>query len=235
MVHQAILAADAGADRYILAVLDRFTMPRVMQGLPVPDARAHLPWRIPLELTMGDKEKARCHDEFDFAGDTRAQLFSMSRDLVTVTMDRLRFGGGSRNHSGFGIAARNSKGCLVSQKITNNRGYIQVAPTVFGHRNVKGEGQPRVMMQLGHRVALLEIGDRRPRFNALDAAGRPGTIRGVMEEDELDISHLCHTNGCINTDHMVFEAGDRNNRRRTCKQRNVCCCGYSPACILWRT
>ena len=39
---------------------------------------------------------------------------------------------------------------------------------------------------------------------------------------ELDCSHICHNNHCINPLHISLEPRHINNNRKVCKERNVC-------------
>ena len=39
---------------------------------------------------------------------------------------------------------------------------------------------------------------------------------------ELDCSHICHNNTCINPSHISLEPRHINNNREVCKDRNVC-------------
>lgn len=169
---------------------------------------------------------------------------SMRHELIVATMDRLRFGVVARSKMSFGPALRNKFGCLLPQKKENKKGYNQIRPSITNIKVADDGIVLRPHQQYVHRLALLEIGDRMaPVVNRVMPSQKRGpgrgrwrisracTIRKVMRKG-LDISHLCHHNNCINTDHMVFESKTDNNRRNMCRGREECRCGREPPCLV---
>lgn len=47
----------------------------------------------------------------------------------------------------------------------------------------------------------------------------------------LQASHLCHTPRCCLVDHLVWEYGSVNLKRRYCTDKPACVCGSYPPCI----
>ena len=45
-------------------------------------------------------------------------------------------------------------------------------------------------------------------------------------------SHLCHHTECCDVDHLVWERGDFNRRRKHCQREGECVCGLVPKCML---
>lgn len=51
-----------------------------------------------------------------------------------------------------------------------------------------------------------------------------------VEDDEA--SHLCHNSSCIELDHLIWERGDFNRRRRFCVRAKKCVCQLTPPCLM---
>ena len=51
-----------------------------------------------------------------------------------------------------------------------------------------------------------------------------------MEDEEA--SHLCHNTECILLEHLVWERGDYNRRRKFCVRAKKCICRLTPPCML---
>lgn len=227
----------AASSSRLLAILD--ILPPIQSvdeyiHLPLPapaTRRAHLPPNTPVSLT--EAECRACAEQFRRENDTVGQFWSMKHELVVATMDRLRFGNSNRNRKGFTMAIRNRFGCLLAQKKTNKAGYPQIRPIAEIIKVGTGRApqrQPLLLQQLGHRLAMLEIGERpAPIYGQKE---HHQTICEVLEAGGLEISHLCHYNICINTDHMVFEDARTNSQRNSRRGKEYCICNQEPRCLV---
>ena len=56
------------------------------------------------------------------------------------------------------------------------------------------------------------------------------TVIGMPEG--LETSHLCGTRNCVNSDHIVFEARDTNQKRIKCHEKKICTKAHEPNCIF---
>jgi hypothetical protein len=50
-------------------------------------------------------------------------------------------------------------------------------------------------------------------------------------EDE-EASHLCHYASCIRAEHLIWERGDFNRRRKRCHRAGECVCRLEPPCMI---
>ena len=73
-----------------------------------------------------------------------------------------------------------------------------------------------------HRVALyLQARTLPSDFTTFDASG-----------NKLEVSHLCHNNSCVRTDHLIIEAHHVNMERLHCRQQGFCCKSHKPYCFI---
>ena len=60
------------------------------------------------------------------------------------------------------------------------------------------------------------------------------SVMPVIDGQKLQCSHLCHNEGCVNTEHVRAETSSMNNFRKTCKKNGYCTGhgGGHPDCIF---
>ena len=52
------------------------------------------------------------------------------------------------------------------------------------------------------------------------------------KENKLEVSHLCHTTLCANSDHLTLETRSINAERRTCNLMRHCTKAHVPFCLF---
>lgn len=55
---------------------------------------------------------------------------------------------------------------------------------------------------------------------------------GFFPEEDEEASHLCHNGACIRLEHLVWERGDYNRRRKICAKLGECVCRQERKCIF---
>lgn len=55
---------------------------------------------------------------------------------------------------------------------------------------------------------------------------------GFYPQEDDEASHLCHDPRCILLEHLLWERGDFNRRRKTCAKLGECVCRQERKCLL---
>ena len=55
---------------------------------------------------------------------------------------------------------------------------------------------------------------------------------GQYPEEDDTASHLCHNACCIDINHLIWERGDFNQRRKRCQKLKKCICRLEKKCII---
>lgn len=104
------------------------------------------------------------------------------------------------------------RGCLEWMKKKSKSGYGSVQLTL------PGQSKKRLHTTI-HRAAYMlkkhEINI--PKYD--------------NDNNQLDVSHLCHNAWCVNTEHLVLEPHFINSERTMCKTSNNCI-GHTPECMV---
>lgn len=82
-------------------------------------------------------------------------------------------------------------------------------PTAAAKR--KNVGRGRLSLSVSHLVLIEE---------------------GKYPQEDEQASHLCHDPSCIDPNHLVWERGDFNLRRKRCFARKKCICRQPKKCIF---
>lgn len=113
-----------------------------------------------------------------------------------------------RNHlTGMRIdGGRHPLGCWTSRNAPSSGGYVKT-----NLRNTRHPLFPN--RKIGINVYVHQL--------AVIAAGRGNQLAMTRPGGGFEVSHLCHTSGCFNPDHLVVEPGDLNRARNSCQGRVV--------------